>query len=791
MYLLSYDHGGYILWGPDFASSMASAVNWMTSYPKFKIGLDNEAYCYDRYAIENPEIIEKVRDTLKQFPGRFSIGSSSYGQPLAVFISEESNVRQITYAIEADLQHFGVRPHVYAISEHAYHSQIPQLILQAGYKMALMRTHFQMYGYNPTYDSSFGTWYGEDGSGIPTIPTYKEQGAQFGATTMDNYIMTRWPREWDEPIELFEEKFKQYEPLLASRYDDVVQRCEELTQHVETVDRYHWVTLEDLLHIYPLEAAKNDAYRPSADEFHVRMPWGYCGNRIFSDCRAAETLVAHAERLNAMTALCTGESDQENVTNAWKHLLISQHHDIQICGLLDEAQEFLSACNQYGKQAYETACSRLAKRMSGAAGRSILVINDSGMEMDQMVEAETGFFRTAPTALTAVCGDEIIPCGYDVTERDASGNPCRFRVRFTAHMKPMSTKVYTITETNGSAPVSSFTYENHILTTPFYEVTFSEHGICRIKDRKTGTILIDNGEPGALFAGIVNDTPAVSCGTWRVTCRPMVAEACFYGQVGPIPCKCTLRFEENSLQIGCRAQFDHRGETIGYGREFAAFRDNTNGFVHEEKLRFCFSVPFDKPCDAVRDLPFLIAPTNEPYIQGNYWTAVGTDVQGIAVFNRGSMCLTKENAQTFSIPLAYNNRYVWGEKCLWGTYTHEFSLRPVVGALDLISLHREALAYTYPLVSYAIKSDRSGAESEVILPICMPENIVMCACYAKNNHIYLRVYEAAGKDGTVQVEGYTLTECDLLENEISAPVSSVTLTPHQVKTYRLTSIAVS
>ena len=168
-------------------------------------------------------------------------------------------MRQITYAIEADLQHFGVRPHVYAISEHAYHSQIPQLILQAGYKMALIRTHFQMYGYNPTYDSSFGTWYGEDGSGIPTIPTYKEQGAQFGATTMDNYIMTRWPREWDEPIELFEEKFKQYEPLLASRYDDVVQRCEELTQHVETVDRYHWVTLEDLLHIYPLEAAKNDA----------------------------------------------------------------------------------------------------------------------------------------------------------------------------------------------------------------------------------------------------------------------------------------------------------------------------------------------------------------------------------------------------------------------------------------------------------------------------------------------------------------------------------------------------
>ena len=194
VYLMSYDHGGYVTWGSHFIDSLKSSVDWMEKYPKFKIGQDNESFCYDRYAVENPEIIEKLRELLSKYPGRFSIGSSTYGQPLSVFISEESNVRQLTEAIRANMEHLGTRPYVYTISEHALHSQIPQLIKQTGYQMAIMRTHFQMYGYNPTYDSAFGMWYGDDGTAVACIPTYENQGAQFGATTMENYILTRWQK---------------------------------------------------------------------------------------------------------------------------------------------------------------------------------------------------------------------------------------------------------------------------------------------------------------------------------------------------------------------------------------------------------------------------------------------------------------------------------------------------------------------------------------------------------------------------------------------------------------------
>lgn len=109
-YLLTYDHGGYILWGEHFKERLDSAIDWLEKYPSFKLGLDNESFAYDQYAETQPEIIAFVKEKLQAFAGRLAIGSSTYGQPLSVFVNEESNVRQLTYAIRANLKHFGQTP---------------------------------------------------------------------------------------------------------------------------------------------------------------------------------------------------------------------------------------------------------------------------------------------------------------------------------------------------------------------------------------------------------------------------------------------------------------------------------------------------------------------------------------------------------------------------------------------------------------------------------------------------------------------------------------------------------
>lgn len=140
----------------------------------------------------NPDA-NRIPTSVQKYKGRFALGSCTYGQPLSQFVNDESNIRQIQYALNAERKYFNYWPPVYLLSEHAMHSQIPQIIKGFGFDGAIMRTHFMMYGFNPTFNVPIGWWIGVDSSKIPTIPTYVGEGAEFAKTTYDNWVLTRYP----------------------------------------------------------------------------------------------------------------------------------------------------------------------------------------------------------------------------------------------------------------------------------------------------------------------------------------------------------------------------------------------------------------------------------------------------------------------------------------------------------------------------------------------------------------------------------------------------------------------
>ena len=47
LYILTYDHGGYVLWGDKLKDRFASAIDWLDKYPSYKTGLDFEAFTFD------------------------------------------------------------------------------------------------------------------------------------------------------------------------------------------------------------------------------------------------------------------------------------------------------------------------------------------------------------------------------------------------------------------------------------------------------------------------------------------------------------------------------------------------------------------------------------------------------------------------------------------------------------------------------------------------------------------------------------------------------------------------
>jgi alpha-mannosidase len=792
LYMLTYDHGGLVLWGRDhFVEHLRTAAEWLDRYPSFKIGLDNEAYTYDRLAEQDPAVIEQIRGYLDQYKGRFGIGTCTYGQPLSVFINEESNIRQIEYALAADRKYFGAAPDVYLMSEHAMHAQMPQLLSGFGFAGAIMRTHFMMYGYNPTFDAPIGWWVGLDGSRVPTIPTYKGEGAEFGKTTVDNWFLTRYPsRDASKSPADFRREFARIRPLLASRADDAGLKREELVKEYEGRPGYQWVLLDEL---FPLFPAPRDELRTAANDFVVRMPWGYCGNEIWNRSRAAEVEVLTAERLAALAAIAGGDDCAADLEKAWKSLLVAQHHDIQICGLLPDARKFLSESIHASQGVTTKSLHYLASRMNSRGSSQLVLFNPVSWRRQSWVEVPVSLPRGYAKNLQVVHGDTVVPAAVLSADLHSDGSLREIKLAVLADLEGLSVASYelrpgAVNSATGDMVIDS---KNLALTSPFWDVRLHrDGGVSSIKDKRSGREFLRAESPACLFAGKIDGQDVTSKGQWVL--EPARGGATWAvaresGLIGTIPYTFEMKFYRENPRIDCWMRFRYAGQKIG--RVTDNVRDGVSGFVHEDKLRFKMFPSFAAEAVGVRDLPFAVSETTDAYINGLYWTAVAGAGEGIAVFNRGTMGAVREKDGGFSVPLAYASYYIWGTRMLSGDFEYEFALYPFAGGWADADLHRRAVEYNFPAVGVAAAS-ADGPLGQTFRPVQVESSdAILSALYRRNGKTYVRLYEYRGKTGEASL-GYAagkaaMTRVDLAGHDLGTSSSILAVKPWQIATIKI------
>ena len=795
LYLLTYDHGGLVLWGSDhFVQYLRSAAEWLDRYPSFKIGLDNEAYTYDQMARANPEILQEIRAYLKKYAGRFGIGTCTYGQPLSVFVNEESNIRQIGYALAADRRHFDCAPNVYLMSEHAMHSQIPQILKGFGFEGAIMRTHYMMYGYNPTFDAAIGWWVGLDGSRISTIPTYKGQGAKFGITTTDNWILTRYPgsNAPKSPAD-FRKEFAHINPLLATRADDAGLRREELVKEYEGKPGYKWILLEEIFPAFPVP---KDDFETKPNDFVVRMPWGYCGNEIWNLSRRAEVAVLTAERAAAIALLTGGSNHQAELEKAWKNLLVAQHHDIQICGILDDARRFLPESINISENVLKSSMQHIASQMSAGDNPQVVVLNPVSWRRKEWFEISVSLPRGYAKNLQVLHGDKIIPSAILAADLNSDGSLRDIKLALYADLPGLSVCSYRLIPTDGKPSDEneklSVDSQNLTITTPFMEVHFNpKGGVSSMKDKRTGKELLESKKRSAFFAGRIEGKDVESGGLWALASARGGAPwalARESGLIGTIPYTLEMKFHADSPRIDCRVRFSFAGQRIG--RLSDNVRDPSSGFVHEHKLRFKMFPALGGNSVGVRDLPFAVSETDDRYVNGLYWTAVTDGEKGFGVFNRGTMGAVREQDGGFSVPLAYAMYYVWGTRMLSGDFTYEIALYPFTERWDKAGLHERALEYNYPLAGLFAPAG-NGKSRHTIQPLVMSSSDVIASAFLNlNDDIYVRMYEHRGRSCQVSLDykmsQAQMTEVDLAGRELSVVSGVLNFKPWQIKTVRIT-----
>ncbi len=783
LYILTYDHGGYVLWKDEVKPRLKRIFDWMEKYPKLKIGLDYESFTFDEFSECDPEIVQMVSELLEKYPDRVGLGATTYGQPLSLSISEESNARQLTYAVRTNLKYFGKTPSVYSISEFALNNQTPQLIKLCGYEAAILRSHVMGYGYPRTFDSPWGRWIGKDLTEIPAVPTYDKQGRGYNCTTVDNWILSRWPENQLYSLEDFEEMFSKYSPLLASRYDDLTQDIEALTEYTENKENYEYILLEDIPELY---GEATDKLKTTDNDFHVQMPWGYCGNEIFNGCRQAEVDAVKAEKLNALAVMLGKKPETEKLDKAWKYALAAQHHDVTICGLLDLSRRFIPASLKASEYVKEESLKALATRFSADENESVLAVNLHSFDIDEWVklgvDGKECYVHAVVPAFTAKKINAVSEavCGYSWNEKTGE------------------------------------------LTTPVYVIGLNDDGIAYIDEAKSGRRIADNGNSG-LFSAFIEGKNCVSKGKWSVSVDMSGATAVHKGEIGSIPFKFEMRFNGTLSRIDCKTEFEMNSQLVGITGEKAGLEKSitVDGHRHEGKLCFNLNLCLDENRKMVRDLPYSISEwggdirvvedywyksdriiidqevspeeafASTTYINGIYWLCMRDEKSGFAVMNRGCMGAAV-SGNRLSVPLLYSNLYLCGTKILSGIYTDEFALMPFDASLSDAELHRKAVSYAYQPETVALENG-SGDLNEINAANLKTDGgeVILTSLYPENGYLLARFCNYSEESATADFStpfGKVVAETDLLGNELK-PITDGKLSfrAWEIKTVKIVS----
>jgi alpha-mannosidase len=377
------------LWGYDALPGSARDMLHLCAEAGVKGNVNFDGVGYEKLAAEAPETLAALRAAVTD--GTIEVVGASYGQPYGLFHGGESNVRQRVYGVRAVLRLLGVRPRSFWEEEFDFFPQLPQLLRGVGYEYAALFFQWTWHTPHIPFEQVPAVWWeGLDGSRLLTA-------------TRNQLNLHQWPEDFDGRLEspllhaMPAPGIVQWLELMPSpdwmcRSELLLPRLRELLAHPAFDLRP--VTLAEYL-----EATRAHAVpcRYTLDDVFHGMSLGKNGDRMRRLSRQAEQSLLAAESLTATYGLFGRPYPSWDVypvwelEEAWRELLVAQHHDNDECEAL---------CGFIGARSYERSLAlsgqvvertlrRLASRAAIAPDRA-LCYNPLGWSREVSVGAPDG-----------------------------------------------------------------------------------------------------------------------------------------------------------------------------------------------------------------------------------------------------------------------------------------------------------------------------------------------------------------------------------------------------------------
>jgi alpha-mannosidase len=353
-YFIDGYHGGIYGHIPPWQTRFM--VDQLNEHPWWKINLELEPESWDTIEKKDPAAYAEFVQMYAFPSGRIEYINPAYGQSYLYNISGESIIRQFYYGIRKLRAHFpGAVFTTYSSEEPCFTSALPQILSSYGFKYASLKNPNTCWGgYARAYGGELVNWIGPDGSRLLTVPRYAVESLKPRSTwetiACNNsvaYVTRAFAAGIEHPVGMCLQdagwnngpwiKPRAASPAAARLAGAGANAAARSTATAATADvaTPYMPTLFDTWTGYIEHHSTghtNDNWRFTQEDVLVSLVWGgQILQRIARQVRVSENKIVATEKLAAMAAVLEEAPwPDTSLDEAWRTLLLSQHHDCWI-----------------------------------------------------------------------------------------------------------------------------------------------------------------------------------------------------------------------------------------------------------------------------------------------------------------------------------------------------------------------------------------------------------------------------------------------------------------------------
>lgn len=434
-------------------------VDNLESHPDWYIGMEIEPETWDSVRVHTPEAYQQFCRYVGGPQVEFT--NPSYAQSYLYCINGESIIRQFQYGIRKLRTHFpDARIETYACEEPCFTSCLPSILPMFGFRYLSLKCPDTCWGgYAANFGGEIVDLIGPDGTSMPCSPRYECEDLQEGSvwqTIAWSNNAQYWRRCHNAGIA---------NPVGMCYQDAGWKNGQWIGYDSIRFDTKYTLWSDYFQKVLPI--ATPTPHRFSIEDVRPGLMWGsQVLQRLSQQCRRAEFELLCTEKLLAMAKILRGyEWDQTLLDEAWRMLMLSQHHDCWIVpynGLNKRGtwadnvalwtQEAIAIAHELNNEALETL------RSEDKQSKAFTIFNTTGSRIEDVTvaydEKGTPYF----------INKEIPAYGY-------------ITIPLSKVAKPKSARDIRIT------------HDECTVSTAFYDIRFDlKHGgrISSLKDKRTG-----------------------------------------------------------------------------------------------------------------------------------------------------------------------------------------------------------------------------------------------------------------------------------------------------------------